>query len=122
MPERFANKYVPNCVPENLKLHKRDGFLTCIDQLKYSKFPSDPDKYLKQAEIVTFDMIYARRGRYKQSVTDKHYQTVVSNDFKNMPQKEKKKDVSASVILIRKICLLRENLRLIILENYQNVE
>ena len=31
-------------------------------------------------------MIYTRCGGHKQSMTDKHYQTVASDDVKKMPQ------------------------------------
>ena len=102
MSKRFVNKFVLNCVPENFKWYERDGLRTYIDQLKYSEFSSDPDKYLKEADIVNFDMIHERCGRHKRSMTDKHYQTIVSVDVKNMPQKERKKALSACVRSDRK--------------------
>lgn len=86
MSKRFVINYVPNYVSENLKWYERRGLLTYIDQLKFSGFSSDRDKYLKEAEIVNFGMIYTMCGRHKQSMTDKHYQTVVSDDVKKMPQ------------------------------------
>ena len=88
--KQAVNKFVPNYVPENLKWFERNGLLTYTDQLKYSEFSSDPDKDLKEAEIVNFDVINARCRGDKQSLTDKHYQTVVSDDVKNMPQNDKK--------------------------------
>ena len=91
MSKRAVNKFVPNYFPEDLKWFERDGLLTYVDQIKYSEFSSDPDKYLKQAEVVNFDMIHARCRGDKQYLTDKYYQTVVSDDVKNMPQKDKKK-------------------------------
>ena len=89
MSKGAVNNFVPNYVPENLKWSERDGLLIYIDQ--YSEFSSDPDIYLKEAKVVSFDMMHARCTGDKQSSIDKHYQTVVSDDVKNMPQKGKKR-------------------------------
>ena len=68
----FVNKYVTDYVLENLPWYERDSLLTYIDQLKYKDFKSDPDAYLKKkAEVVNFDMIYARCGRKLQELPDK---------------------------------------------------
>ena len=87
MSKRAVNKFVQNYVPENLKWSERNGLLTYIDQLKYSEFSLDLDK---EAEVVNFDIIHSKCRGDKQSLTDKDYQTVVSDDVKNMPQKGKK--------------------------------
>ena len=87
MSKRAVNKFVQNYVPENLKSSERNGLLTYIDQLKYSEFSLDLDK---EAGVVNFDMIHAKCRDDKQSLTDKDYQTVVSDGVKNMPQKGKK--------------------------------
>ena len=110
MSKRPVNKYVPEYVPSNLKWFERDELLTYIDELKYSKFSRDPDKYLKEVEVLNFDMIHARCRDDKQSVTDKQYQTVASNDLKNMSQKGKKKDVSACIRSNRKDLFVEKKL------------
>ena len=102
MSKRAVNKFFRNYVPENLIWFERNGLLTYIDQLKYSEIFSDPDKHLTVAEVVNFDMIHARCSGDKESLTDKHYQTVVSDDVKNIPQKDKKETVSACVRSDRK--------------------
>ena len=54
---------------------------------------SDPNKYLEEAEVINFDMIYARCGRSPQQYSKKHYQTVHTSDIKKMSQKDRKKAV-----------------------------
>lgn len=44
----LVNIYVPDYVPKDLKWYERDWLLTYIDQLKYERFISDPDNYLKK--------------------------------------------------------------------------
>ena len=60
-------------------------------------------------------------------MTDKHYQTVASDDVKKMPQNQKKKDASACVRTDRKQLFVERHFgfdkkQLIILENYRTVE
>ena len=80
LSKRCVNKYIPEYVPENLKWYERNGLLTDIDQLKYSKFTSNPDEHIKNSEFINFDMIHARCWVDKQSMPDRHCQTVVSSD------------------------------------------
>ena len=87
----FVNKYIPEAVPSNLKWCERDGLLTYIDQRKYERFNSDPDKYLEKAQVINFDIIHNRcRGDY-QTYSDKHYQTVVLSDSNKYVSKRTKK-------------------------------
>lgn len=65
-----------------------------INQSKYKSVTSNPDAYLEKAEVINFDMIYARCGQ-PQQYSDKHYQTIRGSDAFEMSQKEKKKAVSA---------------------------
>ena len=108
----FVNKYIPEAVPSNLKWYERDGLLTYIDQLKYERFNSDPDKYLEKAQVINFDIIHNRcRGGY-QTYSDKHYQTVVLSDVINMFQKERKRAIGASLRSERKDIFVGKKLSL----------
>lgn len=49
--KNLVNKYIPEVVPSNLKWFERDGLFTYIDQLKYERFISGPDKYFEKAEV-----------------------------------------------------------------------
>ena len=55
----------------------------------------DPDIYLKEAQVINFDMIHSRCWGDEESMSDNHYQTAFSSDFKKMPQKDRKKAFSA---------------------------
>ena len=91
----FVNKYIPKVVPKDLPWYKRDGLMTYTDQLKYKRFMSNPNKYLEKAEVINFDMIYARCGRPPQQYSNKHYQTVHTSDVNRMSQKDRKKTIGA---------------------------
>ena len=62
--------------------------------------------------------MHARCTGDKQSSIDKHYQTVVSDDVKNMPQKGKKGHF-CMLGLIEKICV--KNTVIIYTHNYKSV-
>lgn len=68
--KKFVNSYIPNYVPPDLKWYERDGFLTYIDQLKYSGFMSDPDDYLKKATVINFDMVHGQYRSGQQEFSD----------------------------------------------------
>ena len=68
--KKFVNSYIPNYVPPDLKWYERDGFLTYIDQLKYSGFMPDPDDYLKKATVINFDMIHGQCRGGQQEFSD----------------------------------------------------
>ena len=76
--------------------------MTYIDQLKYKRFMSDPDKYLEKAEAINFDMIHARCGRSSQQYSNRHYHTVHTFDVRKMSQKGRKKAVAACLRSERK--------------------
>ena len=54
----YLNRYIPKYVEPNLKWYKRDGLLTSIDRSKYEQFERNRDTYLKNAEIINFDIIH----------------------------------------------------------------
>ena len=91
----FVNKYIPEYVPSDLKWYERHGLMTYINQLKYERSSEDPDGYLKKAELVNFDIIHNQhRGTPTQNFR--------TSDVKRMPQKERKKAVSACLKSERK--------------------
>ena len=70
----LTNKYIPEVVP--LPIPK--------------DFLDDPDSYIKNAQIINFDMIHVQcRGQQRKN-SDKRYQTVCAKDVKKMSQKVKK--------------------------------
>ena len=87
----LVTKYIPEVVPNDLKLCERDGLLTYNDQLKYERFTHDPEKYLKKAEVFNFEMLRSRCRRDKRTFSDKYCQTVFESDVQKMSQKERKK-------------------------------
>lgn len=87
----YLNKYTPEVISEDLPWNKKDSLMKYIDRLKYKVFISNPDSYLEKAEVINFDMIYARCGHQPQQYSDKHYQTVCTSDVSKMSQKEKRK-------------------------------
>ena len=91
----FVNKYIPKVAPKDLPWYKNDGLMIYIDELKYKRFMYDPNKYLEKAEVINFDMIYARCGQSPQHYSNKHYQSVHTSDVKKMSQKDRKKAVCA---------------------------
>ena len=105
--QRSVNKYIPNYAPQDFKWYERHSY---IDQLKYSEFSNGPDKYLKEAKIINFDIIQVQCRRDKQNFTDKHYQTVVSSDEKDKSQKERKMALSACIRSKRKNLFLEKKL------------
>ena len=70
----LTNKYIPEVVP--LPIPK--------------DFLDDPDSYIKNAQMINFDMIHIQcRGQQREN-SDKHYQTVWAKNVKKMFQKVKK--------------------------------
>ena len=76
------NKYIPEVVPSNLKWFERDGLLSYVNQLKYERFISDPDKYLEKGEVIKFEMVYNKCRGDPRTFSNKHYQPVVTSDVK----------------------------------------
>ena len=106
----FANNYIPEFVPEDLPWYERDGLMTHIDQMKHKGFISDPGPYIKNTQIINFEMIYTQRSGHARTHFDKHYQTVTEKDVKKMPEKDKKNAVSACIRSTRKDIFLEKKL------------
>ena len=110
----LVNNYVPEVVPSNLKWFERDGLLTYIDQLKYERFISDPDKYLEKANVIKFEMIHNKCRGDPRTFSNKHYQTVVNSDGKKCPRKKEKRLLVLVYTRKEKIFLLKKNLHYLI--------
>ena len=98
----LTNKYIPEVVPLDLPRHENDGLLTYCDQMKYKNFLDDTDTYIKNAQIINFDMIHSQYRGQQRKNSDKHYQTVWAKDVKKTSQKKKKKVVGACLRSPRK--------------------
>ena len=120
--QNLVNNYVPNYAPSDLKWYERNRLLTYIEQLKYMKFISDPDKYLWNTERINFNRIYQRIKRQEQEYSDKHYQNVQACDMKRMSQKERKKTVRACLRSERKDLFVEKKLSLSHFLGKQNVK
>lgn len=53
----YGGPYVPAYVFPNLKWYERDRLMTYIDQLKYSSFAENPDRWLRNHKVVNFYII-----------------------------------------------------------------
>lgn len=102
-------KYIREIVPEDLSWYERDSLVTYIGQLKYKDFISNSDAYLEKAEVINFDMIYARFSRRPQQYSEQHYQTVRLTNVSKRSKKEKKKAVSACFHSERQDTLWKKN-------------
>ena len=56
----LCNEYIPEYVLGDLPWYERDGLLIYIDQSKYKEFISNPDRHMEKAEVINFDIFYAR--------------------------------------------------------------
>ena len=90
----YKNRYIAEYVKIDLKCCKRNGFLTYIDQIKYSNFIEDPEKHIEKTDIVNFDIIYRRRYKEQQN-SERYYQIIWKNCVGNLPEKDKEKAVAA---------------------------
>ena len=57
---------------------------------------------MEKAQVVNFDIIHGRCRCDHQTYSDKHYQTVVSSNVKNMSHKEQKRAIVACLLSERK--------------------
>ena len=62
--------------------------MTYLDRVKYEEYERDPDKYLSEAKIINFDIVYSQ-------IPLKFYQTVKSSTLDDMLEREKPVAVSA---------------------------
>ena len=74
--------------------------------MKYKNFLDDPESYIKNAQIINFDMMHLQcQGQQRQN-SDKHYQTVWAKDVKNMSEKEKR-SLAPALGLLERLFLLK---------------
>ena len=90
-----SNKVIPEYMPENLPWYERDGLMTYIDQIKYKEYAENKDEYLKNVEVVNFDIIHNHcRGTPLQN-SETFYKSVTRKDLKKFPKKEKNDTLAA---------------------------
>ena len=51
------NKFIPKCVPNDLKWYERDGLDPWYLQNKFNEFINNTDSYFKRMKITNFDLI-----------------------------------------------------------------
>ena len=51
------NKFIPKCVPNDLKWYERDGLDTWYLQNKFNEFINNTDSYFKRMKITNFDLV-----------------------------------------------------------------
>ena len=86
----YVNRYIPKYVQPNLKWYERDGLLTSIDCSKYEQFERNRDTYLKNAEIINFDIIHHLCRGDKLEGSYRQYRIVLNSHVDNMPSEDKK--------------------------------
>lgn len=90
MSKYFAGSYVPKYHEDYFKLpwYERD-MMTYIDWSKYMDMADNPDFYMKNKEVINFDMIHHKYHGYKLKGTINSYKTIKDEDFKNYPKDKK---------------------------------
>ena len=83
-------------MPENLPWYERDGLMMYIDQMKYKEYSENKDQYLKNVEVVNFDMIHNRCSGIPLQNSETFYKTAKEKDLKKFPKK-KKNDTFAAI-------------------------
>ena len=56
----FGSKYDPDRYPPDLPWYEGDDLLTWYDQNKYAEFSKKPHEYLKNKNVINFNMINAQ--------------------------------------------------------------
>ena len=105
------NRYIPQFVKSNLKWYERDGLITYINRLEYEKFEEDKDQYLKNINIINFDIIHNRCRNEPLENSIKNYKTVSTKDLKQMPLADKDAALAACFRSERKYIFIEKSLR-----------
>ena len=105
------NRYIPQFVKSNLKWYERDGLITYINRLEYEKFEEDKDQYLKNINIINFDIIHNRCRNEPLENSIKNYKTVSTKDLKQMPLADKDAALAACFRSERKDIFIEKSLR-----------
>ena len=115
------NRYIPQFVKSNLKWYERDGLITYINRLEYEKFEEDRDQYLKNINIINFDIIHNRCRNEPLENSIKNYKTVSTKDLKQMPHADKDAALAACFRSERKDIFIEKSLRDEYLSTWYNV-
>ena len=75
------NKFIPKCVPNDLKCYERDGLDIWYLQNKCNEFINNTDCYFKRMKITNFDLI--KNDVPKEKL--KQYQTLDHDEIKQYP-------------------------------------
>ena len=75
-------------MPENLPWYERDGLMMYIDQMKYKKFSENKDLYLKNVEVVNFDMIHNSCSGIPLQNSETFYKTAKKKDLKKFTKQK----------------------------------
>ena len=105
------NRYIPQFVKSNLKWYERDGLITYINRLEYEKFEEDRDQYLKNINIINFDIIHNRCRNEPLENSIKNYKTVSTKDLKQMSLADKDAALAACFRSERKDIFIEKGLR-----------
>ena len=103
--------YIPQFVKKNLKWYERDGLITYINELEYKKFEEDRDQYLKNVNILNFDIIHNKCRVEPLENSFKNYKTVNEKDLKQMPLADKDAALAACFRSERKDLFVEKILR-----------
>ena len=127
-PEKFQTNgggYIPRYVKADLKLYKKDGLLTYIDQLKYQEYEKNWEKWLQNHIVINFDMIHARWRGSPLTTSAREYNTSREEDFKTYPEKRNRRVSAVADLWIGLTCtlisILQENFALHIVESFQEL-
>ena len=82
-------------MPENLPWYERDGLMMYIDQMKYKEYSENKDQYLKNVEVVNFDMIHNPCSGIPLQNSETFYKTAKKKDLKKFPKKTKNDTLAA---------------------------
>ena len=102
MAKIYKSSYIPPYVPPNLKWYERDGLMTYIDRLNYERVEKDRDSYVKNAQIINFDIINNQIKGEPLQKTIREYKTVTEENLKKTPKKDKKEALGACFRTSRK--------------------
>ena len=105
------NKYIPQFVKNDLKWYGKDALITYINKLEYERFEEDRDQYLKNVNILNFDIIHNKCRNEPLENSIKNYKTVSTKDLKQMPLADKDAALAACFRSERKDIYIEKILR-----------
>ena len=105
------NSYIPPFIKKDLKWYERDGLLTYIDRLNYERFEEDRDNYLKNVNVVNFDIINCKLHSTPLEKSIQSYKTIYKSDLKQMPADDKDAALAACFRSWKKDLYIEKDLR-----------